>query len=485
MSAIRPALLKPLLNLVAKPTCRIKEPPLSILPTLSLRPATQLLPCYQHRPFMTTPIKHVNGKSAHEKTVVAAERVAHFERDVWSIFTPLAAETGAINLGQGFMNFLPPEFVLEAVRESVSRNECNQYSHIRGRPRLRKALADSYSPLFGRQLDTETEILVTAGANEGMFAVFASYLNEGDEVICMEPFFDQYIPNITMNGGVPVYVPLHPPANSKTECVSASEWRLDMDELRSKITRRTRIIVVNTPHNPIGKVFEEEELLAIGRLAEEFNLLILSDEVYDRLYFSPREHKRIATLENFWSRTLTVGSGGKSFGITGWRVGWLIGPDHLIKHPLAAQSRIVFCVNSPCQEAVSIAFEYTLKHSTYFSEQIANYERRRSILTSVFDELGLPYTVPDGSYFVLVNTAKLRVPAGYPFPAILDNRARDFKTCYWMTKEIGVCTIPPSEFYSPANRVLAEDFARFAFCKTDEVLFQAVEKLRGLKKYMD
>ncbi|SAL96412.1 hypothetical protein [Absidia glauca] len=413
-----------------------------------------------------------------------AQRVASFDQDVWSIFTPLAAETKAINLGQGFMNFGPPEAVQNAAKEALDRVEANQYSHPRGRPRLRNALAASYSPEFGRQLDPETNIIVSAGANNAMFATFAGFLDEGSEVIVMEPFFDQYISNITMNGGKPVYVPLRAPANAATQNISSSEWHLDIDELRSKVTSRTKMIVLNTPHNPIGKVFSEDELRAIGKVAEDHDLIILTDEVYDRLYYPPlQKFPRIAALDGFWERTLTVGSGGKSFASTGWRVGWLIGPEHLIKYALAAQTRVVFSVNSPCQEAIAAGLEVSLTEPL-FQDQVDNYLQKRTRLSKVFDDLGLPYTCPQGAYYILVNTAKIRYPADYKFPDILDQRGDDFKMCYWLTKEIGVCSIPPSEFYTKEHWTLAKDFARFAFCKTDDVLDQAVERLRELKKYI-
>ncbi|KAF9933323.1 hypothetical protein BGZ75_000792 [Mortierella antarctica] len=412
-----------------------------------------------------------------------AERVAHFEQDVWSIFTPLALECQAVNLGQGFMNFPPPDFVVEAAREAVLRNDCNQYSHPKGRPRLRNALAKSYSPLFERTLDPENEIVVTAGANEGIFSIFAGYLDQGSEVILMEPFFDQYISNITMNGGVPVYCPIRPKGDISKD-MSASEWKIDIKELESKITPRSKIIVLNTPHNPIGKVFSREELTEIGALAAKHNLLIISDEVYDRLYFDPKNHQRIATLDGFWERTITVGSGGKTFGTTGWRVGWLIGPKALLEPALAAHTRVVFCVNSPLQEAIAVGFEQADERG-FFGSQISAYDHKREKLLSVFRKLGLPCTVPEGSYFILVNTDKIQVPADYEFPALLHSRPKDFRTCYWLTKEIGVCAIPPTEFYSKPNQKLAENFARFAFCKTDETLDAAAERLSKLSEYIE
>ncbi|KAI9306093.1 pyridoxal phosphate-dependent transferase [Cunninghamella echinulata] len=422
---------------------------------------------------------------SNNNNITPAKRVAKFDQDVWSIFTPLAIETKAINLGQGFMNFGPPEVVQNAAKEAIDIVEANQYSHPRGRPRLRNALAASYNSEFGRQLNPETEILVTAGANEAMFATFAAFLDEGSEVIVMEPFFDQYISNITMNGGKPVYVPLRAPDDSSTRNISSAEWKLDINELESKITSRTKIIVLNTPHNPIGKVFDEEELRAIGKVAEKHNLIILSDEVYDRLYYPPLEKfPRIATLEGFWDRTITVGSGGKSFGATGWRVGWLIGPEHLIKYSFAAQTRVVFCVNSPCQEAIAAGLEASLTQPI-FQNQIDNYLTKRGKLATLFDELNLPYTTPDGAYYILVNTSKINYPKDdYPFPDILHQRGDDFKFCYWLAKEIGVVAIPPSEFYVKDHWPLAKDFARFAFCKTDDVLDDAVARLRKLKNYI-
>ncbi|KAI9482646.1 MAG: pyridoxal phosphate-dependent transferase [Benjaminiella poitrasii] len=425
------------------------------------------------------------NKAMTSQQIKPADRVSHFSRDVWSIFTPLALETKAINLGQGYMNFGPPVIVQEAAKEALDTVEANQYSHPRGRPRLRNALAASYSKDFNRTLDPESEILVTAGANEGMFSVFAAFLDQGDEVICMEPFFDQYIPNITMNGGKPIYVPLRPPADSDERVISSHEWRLDIDELKSKITSRTKMIVLNTPHNPIGKVFDEEELTAIGKVANEHNLIILSDEVYDRLYYPPLDKfPRIANVDNLWDRTVTVGSGGKSFAATGWRVGWLIGPQSLIQHAFAAQTRVVFCVNSPCQEAVAAGLEASLT-SNIFQSQIDSYLQKRTLLAKVFDDLKLPYTMPEGAYYILVNTQKIKYPVDYKFPEVLDDRGDDFKMCYWLTKEIGVCAIPPSEFYEREHWPLAKHFARFAFCKTDDVLQEAVGRLRELEKYIE
>ncbi|CAG8650541.1 4772_t:CDS:2 [Acaulospora colombiana] len=329
-----------------------------------------------------------------------------------------------INLGQGYMNFAPPQWVKDAADAALNTVAGNHYSHPKGRIRLREAVRDFYSKEFNRTLDVENEILISSGANEGQYSVWVAWLEPGDEVILFEPYFDQYLPSITFNHGVPVYVPLHPPPDFKNNPTS-DEWKIDFDELRRAITPKTKMIVVNTPHNPIGKVFTEEELQKIADLAIEHNLIVMSDEVYDSLLFDGRPHVRIANLPGMWERTITVGSAGKSFACTGWRVGWLIGPQSLIGPTLAAQTRIVFCTNSPLQEAAACGLEQAEQRG-YFKKQIEEYTERRDVLVKYFDELGLNYSLPYGSYFILVDVSKVEIPEDYPFPSTIIGRGRDF-----------------------------------------------------------
>ena len=336
-----------------------------------------------------------------------------------------------------------------------------------------------------------------------MLSAFMGFLEQGDEVIVFEPFFDQYISNIEMPGGKVVYVPLHPPANGATQTTSAGEWTFDMKELESKITERTRMIVINTPHNPVGKVFSREELQAIGDLCVKHNILILSDEVYDKLYYVP--FTRIATLSpEIAALTLTVGSAGKLFYATGWRVGYLIGPEHLIKYVAAAHTRICFSSVSPLQEATAVAFEQADDRG-FWEESKSEMKGKLDRFNKVWDELGLPvslpiphlngrnvfanesstqYSEPEGGYFVLVNLAKVQLPADYPFPPHVASRPRDFKLSWFCIKELGVAAIPPTEFFTDANAHLAEDWLRFAVCKEDEVLERAKERLRGLGRFI-
>ncbi|KAE9410343.1 PLP-dependent transferase [Gymnopus androsaceus JB14] len=396
--------------------------------------------------------------------------------DVWSIYNVANLPADCINLGQGYMNFPPP------VVEALGVVSANHYSHPKGRIRLREAIKNFYGPQFNRDLDVEKEILVTSGANEGEYAVLTAFLEQDDEVIMFEPFFDQYLPSITFNAGKPIYVPLHPPTSASGK-FSSDEWKIDPEELENAITPRTKMIIVNTPHNPVGKVFTKAELEMIAGLAEKHNLLVMADEVYDCLVFDGKEHVRIANLPGMWDRTVTVGSAGKSFAATGWRVGWLIGPASIIKPTLAATTRIVFATNSPLQEAAAAGLEQA-KERKFFQTQVAEYAERRQILTDCFDALGLPYTNPEGSYFILLDISKVKFPDDYPFPQSVLGRGRDFRACWFIALEIGVSSIPVSEFYCIEHANIGEVYARFAFCKDLDTLRNAAERFKKLKQYI-
>jgi len=297
-----------------------------------------------------------------------------------------------------------------------------------------------------------------------------------------EPFFDQYLPSITFNGGVPVYVPLHPPAETTTS-PSSADWTIDFDELRRAITPKTKMIIVNTPHNPVGKVFTREELEKIAALSQEFNLLVMSDEVYENLVFEGNEHVRIGSLPGMWDRTVSVYSAGKGFAATGWRVGWLVGPPSIIGPTLAATTRIVFCSNSPLQEASAAGLEQA-KEKGFFETQLKEYEERRSVLLKAFDDIGLRYTFPEGTYFVLLDISRVQWPEDYKFPKSIEGRGKDFRAAWFIAQELGVSTIPVSEFYCDEHRGIGEKFIRFAFCKDIETLQKAGERLKGITKYL-
>ncbi|KAL7782917.1 putative kynurenine aminotransferase [Trichoderma afarasin] len=393
------------------------------------------------------------------KSFKPAERVAIQRQDVWSMINEAAAESliqPVANMGQGFF--------------------------------LKKSIAREYSLSFNRQLDPDTEVTVTTGANEGILCALMAFISPGDEVILFEPFFDQYISNIEMAGGVIRYVPLSAPQEN-TLRTSSAEWTIDFKKLNDSFNERTKMIVkfcfllINSSrHNPVGKIFSRHELETIASLCIRHDVLILSDEVYDGLCYVP--FTRTATLsEDVFSHTLTVGSAGKAFQATGWRIGYLVGPNHLIKYVAAAHTRICYSSVSPLQEAVAVAFDKANQVGFWDYSQ-REMKRKLDMFIQVFDELKIPYSYPEGGYFVLANMASIELPEGYPFPLHISSRPRDFKIAYFLIRELGVAAIPVSEFYKDQTMVAATNYLRFAVCKTDEVLEQAKAKLQQLKKYI-
>lgn len=401
---------------------------------------------------------------------VPAARVQGFGASVFAEFTLLATQHNAVNLGQGFPNFAAPDFVKEAALHAVSA-DLNQYARSMGHPRLVNALADVYSPLFGRDLDPMQEIVITVGATEGIFVTLQALIDPGDEVILIEPFYDSYPASVTMAGGVPVYVPLRPAPGG------AARWKLDMDELAAAFSPRTRLLILNTPQNPVGKVFNRSELEQIAALVRAHDVHVLSDEVYEwMVYPDPMaqpavEHIRFATLPGMWERTLTLGSAGKTFSVTGWKVGWAIGPAPLARALISAHQWISFAVATPLQDAVGAALEQVAERD-YFNWLGAMYRAKRDKLADALAEVGLAPIRPDGSYFILVNTDHLDVPVP---PGV----RRDVAVARWFTSHVGVAAIPPSPFYSPEHQYLTDHLARFCFCKTDDLLDEAARRFRA------
>ncbi|CAR29942.1 hypothetical protein ZYGR_0AD06330 [Zygosaccharomyces rouxii] len=413
-------------------------------------------------------------------------------KDVWSL-TNEAAATAAnneqnkgrdlINLGQGFFSYSPPQFAIHEAQKALEIPLVNQYSPTKGRPSVINSLKKLYSPLYGQELKDEN-VTITTGANEGILSSLMGILNPGDEVIVFEPFFDQYIPNIELLGGKVVYVPINPPKDMDQRIVEGKDWTIDYEELAKAFTSKTKALILNTPHNPIGKVFTKEELTKIGNLCVENNVVIISDEVYEFLYFTD-SYTRIATLSpEIGQLTLTVGSAGKTFAATGWRIGWVISLNpELLSYVSKGHTRICFSSPSPIQEAVANSIEDALK-GDYFEAMRTDYIRKFEIFTSVFKEMGLPYTIPEGTYFILVDFSKVNVPEDYPYPEELLDKGKDFRISYWLINELGVVAIPPTEFYIKEHEKGAENLLRFAVCKDDDYLEKAVERLRLLKPHI-
>ncbi|TNE46623.1 MAG: aminotransferase class I/II-fold pyridoxal phosphate-dependent enzyme [Deltaproteobacteria bacterium] len=388
---------------------------------------------------------------------IKAERVAGFGTTVFTVWSQLAREHQAINLGQGFPDFAPPAFVMVGLKNQLDGYQ--QYSFLAGMPTLREALAEQYQRDWGRAVDPATEVTVTVGATEGIYATIQALIDPGDEVVLMEPFYDSYPASVTMAGGVCRYVPLRPD--------DEGSWYLDMDEFRSVVSPNTRMLVLNTPNNPTGKCFTREELQAIADVCIENDVLVLADEVYDHLLFDGREHCSIATLDGMWERTITLSSVGKTFSVTGWKIGWAITSPALTDALQMGLQWVRFSVATPLQLASAEAIQASATNG-YYDELTASYQGKRDFLVDALKAAGLRPLIPEGTYFVIADTSDW----GFE---------NDESFCRHLVTEVGVVAIPPSHFYSPEHRHLAHHLARFAFCKKDEVLEEAASRLRNAR----
>jgi aspartate/methionine/tyrosine aminotransferase len=369
--------------------------------------------------------------------------------------TELAVEHRAVNLGQGFPNFPCPDFLKEAANKALYEDQ-NQYARSAGTPHLVTVLAKELSGEFGRDLDPFSEITVTTGATEGLFIAAQAFLEPGDEVVLIEPFYDAYPADSVLCGASCVHVPLRPDDQGK--------WRFDADEMGKAFSERTKLVFLNTPQNPTGKVFTRQELEQIAELSIRNDTIVVSDDVYDRMVFDGLEHLRLASLPGMWERTVTLGSAGKTFSVTGWKIGWAVASRALSEALRKVHQWVPYAVTTPLQEAVACALEEAGPQG-YYSQLREMYQRKRDFLVRALSESGfLPY-VPEGTYFILADCG------AWGF----DN---DVDFCRYLTTEVGVGAIPPSAFYSDAHKGLARRLVRFCFCKTDETLAQAAEKLR-------
>jgi aspartate/methionine/tyrosine aminotransferase len=380
-----------------------------------------------------------------------AERIAGFGTSVFTEMSRLAAEHGAVNLGQGFPDFAGPDFVKEAAVRAI-RADRNQYAVSHGTPRLRRSIADRWQRLYGRELDPEAEVTVGSGATELLLDALLGLVDPGDEVILLEPFYDSYLPDVRLAGGVPRFYTLRPPA-----------WGIEADRLAGLVTPRTRLLLLNTPHNPTGKTFTREELRLIAAVCVEHDLLVLTDEVYEEIRFDGAEHIPIATLPGMWERTLTVSSTGKTFSLTGWKIGYAVGPGPLTRAVRSVHQFATFSTSTPFQEAMAEAMEAAAT-SGYYEQLRREYAERRDRLAAALNRAGLPTLPVQGAYFLLADLAGL----GF---------ADDVAFCRFLTAEVGVAAIPPSAFYADPAR--APLLARFCFAKKPETLAAAAERLQA------
>lgn len=398
-----------------------------------------------------------------------AQRVGTFGTSIFTEMSALAVTHQAINLSQGFPDFAGPPHVKQAAIAAINADH-NQYAPSPGLPVLREAVAATYASTYGLSV-SPAEVTITCGATEALFVTLLALVDPGDEVILFEPAYDSYAPNTIMAGGIPRYVRLDPPQAHSSIAASAKQpmdWTFDPAALRAAFGPRTRAIVVNTPHNPTGKVFTQAELELVAALCIEHDVIAISDEVYDRMVFTG-QHIPIATLPGMWERTVTINSTGKTFSMTGWKIGYAIAPLALTDAIRRAHQWTTFAVATPFQHAMAAALTEALE-STYYADLHSFYAERRTLLIDILNTNGFGIVPPAGTYFIMADIT--------PWAP-----ASDVEFCRYLTTDIGVAAIPPSAFYEQPTT--APLMARFCFAKALATLQAAAQRLALLPSRLE
>lgn len=378
-----------------------------------------------------------------------ARRTRSFTESLIRDMTRVAREHGAVNLAQGFPDFPAPQLLKDAACRAI-QEDVNQYAVTWGTPSLRAALARKYREWYGMEVDEDREITVTCGATEGMAAVMLALVDPGDEVIVLEPFYENYGPDAVLCGAKPVHLTLAPP-----------DFRLDPERLRGLVTERTRAIVVNTPNNPTGRVFDGEELEAVARLCREHDVLAVTDEIYEHILYEGR-HVPLATLPGMRDRTVVVSGLSKTFSVTGWRIGTIVAPPALTSAIRKVHDFLTVGAPAPLQEACAAGLNGL--GPEYYEGMRREYAERRDVLHAGLAETGFECAKPQGAYYVL---------AGFSGHSAMD----DVAFSRWMAKECGVAPVPGSCFFDRPED--GRGLVRFAFCKRTATLERAVERLRA------
>ena len=382
--------------------------------------------------------------------ITTALRASSFTESVIREMTRVANQYGAINLAQGFPDFPMPAPMKDAACAAI-QGDINQYAITWGTPALRLAIAAKYRKWYGLEVDPEREITVTCGATEAMAAVFLALVNPGDEVIVFEPFYENYGPDAILAGATPVFVPLE-----------GLDWQLDPDKLRAAFSDRTRAIVVNTPHNPTGRVFTREEISLIAELCQKHDVVAITDEIYEHIRYAGGHHV-LATWPGMRERTVTISGLSKTFSCTGWRLGYAIAPFEFTSPIRKVHDFLTVGAPAPLQAAGAVGMAFD---ADYYNHVALDYRLRRDTMVAALQEGGFRFSAPEGAYYILAD-----------FSELSDLRGVEF--ALWLTKEVGVATVPGTSFYS--NPKMGETVTRFAFCKKPETLEKAAQRLAGLK----
>jgi aminotransferase len=378
--------------------------------------------------------------------ITTAQRASTFQESVIREMTRVANQHGAINLAQGFPDFPMPTPMKDAACAAI-KGDINQYAITWGSPALRLAIAEKYRKWYGMEVDPEREITVTCGATEAMASVFLALVNPGEEVIVFEPFYENYGPDAILAGATPVFVPLE-----------GLEWKLDPDKLRAAFSDRTRAIVVNTPHNPTGRVFTRDEISLIAELCVKHDAIAVTDEIYEHIRYAGSHHV-LATWPGMRERTVTISGLSKTFSCTGWRLGYAIAPPELTSPIRKVHDFLTVGAPAPLQAAGAVGMAFD---ADYYNHVALDYRARRDTMVAALQEAGFKFSPPEGAYYILAD-----------FSELSDLRGLDF--ALWLAKEVGVATVPGTSFYSKPK--MGETVTRFAFCKKSETLEQAAERL--------
>jgi aspartate/methionine/tyrosine aminotransferase len=383
--------------------------------------------------------------------VCPSEKAGRFTESVIREMTRLAMQHGAVNLAQGFPDFPAPEPVKSAACRAIEA-DINQYAITWGARPLRNAVAAHWKQRYGLPVDPETQVTVCCGSTEAMMATLLGIVDPGDEVIVFEPFYENYGPDAILSGAVPRYVRLHEP-----------DWHVDVDELGSVFGDRTRAIILNTPNNPTGKVFTIDELTEIARLCHRWDVVAITDEIYEHIVYDEARHVPLATVEGMAERTVSIGSLSKTFSVTGWRVGWAVSPPQLAAGIRKVHDFLTVGAPAPLQEAGAAGLGLP---DMYYADLATEYQRRRDVLVDVLVKCGFGVFAPKGAYYVMTDISRF----GF---------ADDVSFARYLTSEIGVATVPGSSFYR--DPALGAQRLRFCFCKTDETLLEAARRLERLR----
>ncbi|TDD21117.1 putative succinyldiaminopimelate transaminase DapC [Kribbella turkmenica] len=379
-----------------------------------------------------------------------AQRLTGLGTTIFAEMSARAVATNSVNLGQGFPDRDGPDSLLEDAIAAI-RAGVNQYPPGRGVPALRQAIADHQKRFYDLSYDPDTQVLVTTGATEAVAAALLAYVEPGDEVIALEPYYDSYAAGIAFAGGRRVPVTLRAP-----------DFRLDLDELRAAVTPRTKVLLINSPHNPTGTVLTDDELRGIGAVAVEHDLVVITDEVYEHLAYDGRPHRPLASYDGMAERTVSISSAGKTFAVTGWKIGWVTGTPAVVTAVTTAKQFLTFTSGAPFQPAVAGALALG---NEYYDSLRADLQSRRDLLCDGLEELGFGVHRPEGTYFVTTDIRPLGHTDGIDF-------------CRMLPERTGVVAIPHQVFYDNTDQ--GRPLVRWAFCKQPELLREALTRLREL-----